>query len=82
VPIQGGRRVTYWLRAVLVAVMAGFVTGLVVNVVATLAADPTCSRGLCDSDQFGQYKLVTIWLPMAIVTTAVLAGAWVIRHRG
>jgi hypothetical protein len=75
------RRTLYWIRAFAWAVIAGFATSIAVELVATLVMDPTCSRGLCDSDLFGSFKLATRWLPMAVAIFAVLIPAWLWRPR-
>ncbi len=57
----------------------GVVAGMIVNTVATLLLDPTCSRGLCDADLFGPYKLLTVWVPAWAVAGV---GAWLIWRAG
>ena len=54
----------------------GVVAGMIVNTVATLLLDPTCSRGLCDAELFGSYKLLTVWVPGWAVAGVAVWLVW------
>ena len=74
-------RLRHWVRAAAWAGIAGLTVSFAVSIVSTLVVDPTCSRGLCDSDLLGPYKLATMWLPMGFAVLAVLIPAWIWRPR-